>query len=121
MKTRIILTKSTYYYKYVDDIFCKYDENDRKINIFKKYPKNIYPNLKFTSELEQNNSLNYVDLTITKANQTFDFVILYTNLTQTNLTIHATSHHHMNHKLAAYNSNGLYIHYSTFHCMTQLL
>lgn len=95
--------KIIFFYRYVDDIIILFDGNSRQITLFNNFVNNIHPNLKFTIELEQNNSLNFLDITLTKINNSFSFKI-FRKPTATDTTINATSHHPQSHKLAAYNS-----------------
>lgn len=57
-------------------------------------------------ELEDNNSINFLDLTITKCNNKLNFAIFH-KPTHTDMVIHNTSTHPYSHKLAAFHS---YIH-----------
>lgn len=59
-------------------------------------------NLSFTIKLENNNKLNFLDLNISKANYEFTFKIYQKN--KNDLSIHVSSHHPPEQKLAAYNS-----------------
>jgi hypothetical protein len=95
--------KIIFFYRYVDDIIILYDGNSRQVNIFNKFMNKIHPNMKFTLELEENNSLNFLDLTLKKSDNRFMFNV-FRKPTATDTTIHATSHHPMSHKLAAYHS-----------------
>lgn len=55
-----------FYYRYVDDtlICVKKEDIDIVLSVF----NNHNPSLKFTSESENNNSINFLDLTLTKVN-----------------------------------------------------
>ena len=60
---------------YVDDIILLYNGNKRQIENFRKYINTIHHKLKFTLEIELNNSINFLDLTITKTNNTHTYKI----------------------------------------------
>lgn len=64
---------------------------------------NINKKIKFTIEHENNNKINFLDLTIHRQSNHLEFNI-YRKPTTTDTTIHADSHHPIAHKLAAYNS-----------------
>lgn len=95
--------KIVFFYRYVDDVILLFHGNQRQIALFNNYTNNVHPKLKFTTELEANNELNFLDITIKKDNGKFSFKI-YRKPTTTDTTIHATSHHPLSHKMAAYNS-----------------
>jgi hypothetical protein len=98
--------KISYYYRYVDDAICLFKGNNRQIDLFTKYLNGIHPKIKFKHETEHDNRINYLDLTINTSNNNHQFSI-YRKPTQSSQTIHATSHHPISHKMAAFNS---YIH-----------
>ncbi|CAH2094625.1 unnamed protein product [Euphydryas editha] len=95
-----------YYYRYVDDIIICWTGTDRQLDIFVKNLNNIHPKIKFKSELEQNHSINFLDLTITRVNNKHQFGI-FRKPTYTDTTIPASSCHPWQHKLAAFHS---YVH-----------
>lgn len=92
-----------YWHRYVDDILVCFLGTNRQLNTVLEYINKIHPNITFTSELEINNSINFLDLTITKINNKHDFSI-YHKPSHTDTTIHNKSVHPYTHKLAAYNS-----------------
>jgi predicted GIY-YIG superfamily endonuclease len=96
-------SKLIFFYRYVDDIVILYDGNPRQVTLFNNFINSIHPKLKFTLEFEQDNRLNFLDLTLNKNSDRFSFKI-YRKPTATDTTIHATSHHPMSQKLAAYSS-----------------
>lgn len=97
------LNKIIFYYRYVDDTIILFDGNSRQLSLLNSYISNIHKNLSFTLEEENNNTLNFLDITITKQNGYLKFKI-YRKPTCTDQTIHADSHHPYPQKLAAYNS-----------------
>ena len=96
-------SKIKQYYRYADDILCIFNGNTRQLEILTNYINKIHPNLKFTTETEQEKSINYLDLTLTKISQKISFSI-YRKPTCTDQVIHSTSNHPQNHKLAAFRS-----------------
>ena len=54
-----------FYRRYVDDIFCIFDDEDKAIKFF-NYLNLQHPNIKFTLEKEINNSLSFLDVKINK-------------------------------------------------------
>ena len=47
--------KPNYYQRYVDDLFLLFDNSDQ-INKFEKYMNSRHKNIKFTKEVEKDNS-----------------------------------------------------------------
>ncbi|XP_052746613.1 uncharacterized protein LOC128199716 [Bicyclus anynana] len=95
-----------YYYRYVDDIIICWTGTDRQLDVFVDKLNNLHPKIKFKLEIEQNNSLNFLDVTITRVNNRHHFGI-YRKPTYTDITIPASSCHPWQHKLAAFHS---YVH-----------
>lgn len=91
------------YTRYVDDTFIIFDGTIRQINNLKNYLNNINDNIQFTLETEIENKINFLDLTITRLHDKFQYQI-YRKPTTTDATIHAESHHPFTQKMAAYNS-----------------
>jgi hypothetical protein len=79
-----------YYSRYVDDILIIYNTKKTDIHQVLKEFNNINQNIQFTLELEQNNSINYLDLTIIRKPNNFEFKI-YRKPTNTSTIIHASS------------------------------
>lgn len=95
-----------FYYRYVDDIIILWTGTLRQIDIFVSKLNNIHPKIKFKLEVESNQSLNFLDLTISKSQNKLDFQI-YRKPTHTDIAIPSTSLHPLQHKLAAFRS---YVH-----------
>ena len=76
---------------------------DRQLKIFLDYINNLHKNIKFTTEIEQNKSICFLDLKINNTSNRHVFEIFRKN-SYTDITIHANSIHPFQHKLAAYNS-----------------
>lgn len=98
-----LFKKFIYWYRYVDDVLACFTGTDRQLKIFCEYINNLHANIKFTTEEETNNSINFLDLTITKYNNKHTFSI-YHKPSHTDTTIHNKSCHPVQHKLAAFHS-----------------
>ena len=92
-----------YYYRYVDDIIICWTGSRQELLDFVQNLNNCHNKIKFKLELEQNNSINFLDLTITREHCRHEFEI-YRKPTYTNVVIPATSCHPWQHKLAAFHS-----------------
>ena len=66
----------------------------------------IIPHLEFTHTIEENNTITYLDLNIQRDMQNL-LLSIHRKPKQTDITIHYTSNHPIQHKMAAYNT---YIH-----------
>lgn len=91
-----------FYSRYVDDTFLIYKGTCRQIDNFRIFLNNINSHIQFTHEIETNESINYLDLTIKKQDNCLKYSI-YRKLTTTDTTIAADSHHPWVQKMSAYN------------------
>ena len=91
------------WYRYVDDVFCIWTGTHRQLHQLLHHLNSVYPTIQFTLEVEHNNSINFLDLTISKSQNNLVFDI-YRKPTQTDSIIHATSQHPLSHKHAALHS-----------------
>jgi hypothetical protein len=91
----------TFYTRYVDDIFIIYDTNKTTPDQILTYMNNLYPILAFTPTHEENNTINFLDLLITRQPPSIS-IDIYRKPTTTDTTINYTSNHPVEHKLAAY-------------------
>jgi hypothetical protein len=82
-------------------ILIIYDNTKIDTNTITQHLKNFNNNLIFTPTLEENNITHYLDLTIQRTAHGLQLGI-YRKPTNTDTTIHFTSTHPMQHKLAAY-------------------
>ena len=62
--------KPTVYRRFLDDTFLLFRTRDH-VEKFKNYLNKQYKNIKFTSEIEENDSLSFLDITITLENNKF--------------------------------------------------
>ncbi|XP_072375519.1 uncharacterized protein [Diabrotica undecimpunctata] len=100
-----IMTNNTilHWFRYVDDCLVFIRGNSNTAFSLLNTINNIHPNIKFTMELESNFSINFLDLSINRINNVFDYSI-YRKPTQTDHVIHFNSNHPISHKLSAFNS-----------------
>ncbi|XP_049828734.1 uncharacterized protein LOC126267492 [Schistocerca gregaria] len=93
--------KIIYWYRYVDDIICLVDETHNRIEELHSNINTVHPQIHFTMEIEKNQTLNFLDLTITRNNHQHEFSI-YRKPTSTSTVIHNTSNHPTVHKYASF-------------------
>ena len=59
-----------YYRRYVDDVIVLFKSKDR-VNKFLRYMNTRHPNIEFTHEEENNGSMSFLDVTITRVDGKF--------------------------------------------------
>ena len=64
------ISKPTVYCRYVDDTFSLFHK-ETKFQKFLNGLNSLHPSLKFTNEIETNNSLPFLDVLVTKSNNKF--------------------------------------------------
>lgn len=89
-----------FYKRYVDDIFCLFEGNDVELNLLKDFINSLHVKIKFTTEIEQNNKLNFLNLSITNTNNYFTFEI-FRKPTNKNIIIPNSSNHSYSQKLSS--------------------
>ena len=87
--------------RYVDDILITFNQNKTNENLILNHMNNIQKHPEFQITEEENNNINYSDLTIHRHNNKLNIEI-YRKPTQTDVTIHFTSNHPSEQKLAAF-------------------
>jgi len=78
--------KPIFYRRFVDDAFCIF-QNRTQVECFLNYLNRQHPNIEFTQELEENNSLPFLDILVTHVENRFTtnlyrkktFIGLYTH------------------------------------------
>ena len=65
------ITQPSILIRYVDDLFCTFSDRNQLDNYFQSI-SNIHPNITFSKELETNNHLAYLDISINKSNGKFE-------------------------------------------------
>jgi hypothetical protein len=96
----LLTSKIVGYFRCVDDILILYNENQTNIGKVLNQFNEATPGLSFTLELEQNNKLNFLDLTINRDPDGLQIEI-YKKPTTTDLIIPRDSCHPIEHKKAA--------------------
>jgi hypothetical protein len=87
------------YFRYIDDVLIKHKEDQTNIHTTLEDFKSLIPNMKFTLEKEENNKINFLDITIPKNYDSISFEI-YRKPTTT-VIIPNDSCHPREHKTAA--------------------
>ena len=87
------------YFRYIDDILLIHDPDHTSIQDITNDFKSLYPNLKFTTELQTNNKLNHLDITIHRTPTGWKTSI-YRKPTLTDSIIPYSSNHPAQHKYA---------------------
>jgi hypothetical protein len=77
------------YFRYVDDILIIFDTDHTNIQSILTNFNTLHPNMKFTTQLEQNNTINFLDTTIHKTHDNIE-ISIYRKPTFTDTTIHKT-------------------------------
>ena len=91
-----------YYGRYVDDILVIYDDDsDQSSEILNSF-NNIHSKLHFTLEKEINNSINFLDLKITKTNNKYISFDIFRKPTTSKVSINKNSIHPYNQKISNY-------------------
>ena len=88
------------YFHYVDDILLIYNKHHMDIEDIHSTFSSFCPGLKFTLELEKDNKLNFLDLTLEKTNTCFSYNI-HRKATTTDTIIPMDSNHPLEQKMAA--------------------
>lgn len=97
-----------FWVRYVDDIFCIINGNETTASNLLNKLNNIHPKINFTLEIENNNKINFLDLTLTNNKTTLKTEFgIYRKPTTTDHVIHNMSNHPHQHKMAAFYS---YVH-----------
>jgi hypothetical protein len=88
------------YFHYVDDILLIFDSNHTNIQAILTDFNSIDPNLHFIAETEQNNTINYLDISIQKTAHNIK-IAMTEKPTFTDTIIPYSSNHPTQHKYAA--------------------
>lgn len=92
-----------YYYRYVDDILCLWNNDIDVLKEFLSFINSLHQKINFTLEIQNNNSINFLDLKISNLNKRHVFDI-YRKPSHTGVVIDNTSFHPVTHKIAAFRS-----------------
>ena len=75
LNNNIYCTYIKAYYRYVDDTFILFSGSNRQAQNFVNYLNKINKHIQFTLEIQINNKLNFLDLTVSIIKNKFDFNI----------------------------------------------
>jgi len=87
------------YFRYVDVLLIIYNEKAANIDNRLSEFNNVLPKLKFISELEENGNINFLDITITKSQDSIETAI-YRKPTTTDCIMPHDSCHPTQHKIS---------------------
>ena len=90
-----------HYTRYVNDILIIYDQNKTNEQTVLEKINKIDQNLQFKMSTEENNIMNYLDITIHRNNNNID-ISIYRKPTGTDTTTQFSSNHPYEHKIAAF-------------------
>jgi hypothetical protein len=90
-----------FYRRYVDDIITIFDQSKINIDMINNHLNMTIPHLEFTHTVEENRTIIYLDLNTQRDTQDL-LLSTHRKPTQTDTTIHYTSNHPTQHKMAAY-------------------
>ena len=86
-----------FYFRYIVNILLIYPQERDLVKITDRLNK-TEPTIKFTLELETNNSLTFLRYLTYKSNENLDFLKIFCEITRKNGHIHFYSHHNTNAK-----------------------
>jgi len=101
IKQAVDIRHIQYYTRYVDDILIIYDNNKITHEQITQQLNQIHTDLTFNPSQEVRNTVNFLDLQITRDTHSLHMNI-YRKPTTTDTTIHHTLNHPNEHKTAAY-------------------
>jgi hypothetical protein len=88
------------YFENVDDILIIYDTKKIQPQFINTCINQIHDNIKLDPTYETHNSINYLDLTITRKQTNLE-IDIYRKPTTTDITVNFHSNHPIEHKIAA--------------------
>ena len=91
----------TYYKKYIDIILIMYDQNKTNEQTILHQINKIDKNLQFEMSTEENDTINYLYISIHRNNNSTD-ISIYRKPTSTDTTIQLSSNHPYEHKIVAF-------------------
>ena len=91
----------TFYTRYVDDILIIYDSRHITAETILKQVNTIHQNIAFDLTTEENNQISYLDLKLIRHADHIE-IDIHRKPTATDTTIHYSSNHPHEHKMAAY-------------------
>jgi hypothetical protein len=94
------IKKPARWYRYVDDIFTVWSHGKDDLQDFLQHPNNIHKSIKFTMEAEQDRTLLFLDILVSRRLDGTLGHTVYRKSTHTDLYLHAKSEHHLAQKRA---------------------
>ena len=91
MGTRQRHSRPSFWFRYVDDTFTLFDNNNAA-NQFLHFLNSCHTNIKFTVESEENNTISFLDILIKRSNHAFSTSI-YRKKTVTGFTLNGALLH----------------------------
>lgn len=98
LKSNLGNKKISFYNRYIDDILLVFDSHKTTADEIQNYMNRIHQHVKFKPTLEEDKSINFLDLTLTRNTNTITANI-YRKPRTTDTTIRYTSNHPIEHKL----------------------
>ena len=89
--------------RYADDIICIWKGSDRQLTLLLVFLNSFYPAIKFTQEIEVHQHLNFLDLTICRTTDSFEYKI-YRKPISTDTVIPSDAYQSYKVKMAAFHS-----------------
>jgi hypothetical protein len=90
--------------RYVNDTNVKWPHGEEELGRFFEHLNSISENIKFTMELEDNNSIPFLDILITRKQDGTLGHKVFRKKTHTDNYLHADSHHHPSQKMGVLNT-----------------
>jgi hypothetical protein len=90
--------KPTHWYRYMDDTFVVWPHREEELCKFLDHLNSIHHNIKFTMEVEKNQSLPFLDVLVSRRPDGSLGHTVYRKPTHTDLYLHAKSAHHPDQK-----------------------
>ena len=90
--------------RYVDDTNVVWPHGEDELRKFLTHLNNISPNIKFTMELEENRSIPFLDVLLTRKEDGTLGHEVFRKKTHTDSYLHADSHHHPSQKIGVLNT-----------------
>ena len=90
--------------RYVDDTNVVWPHGEDELRKFLTHLNSISPNIKFTMELEENRSIPFLDVLLTRKEDGTLGHEVFCKKTHTDSYLHADSHHHLSQKIGVLNT-----------------
>ena len=98
-----VISNVHFWAKYVDDVFCILKDTERQLSLFCALLNSIYPDIKFSFEIEFNKQLHFLDLISTRTLENLYFNI-YRKPTSNDTCILVDSYQSSNIRLPSFHS-----------------